>query len=400
MKQVYLGLIVLIGIGCGDSDMTEPPLLVAPDTGEQRLDMGSDNPNNPDVSMLMDMNSSEVDQGASSQDVGTPPDMVLPPDPMVNSGWIGGPCTTDGDCAYDGGYCLTDTQGFPRGMCTLDCDGLCPDQDGMPVTFCASDVVSDGACVQRCDSTFFGGSGCRPGYRCESRDRFGEPPSNRGVCVPGTPDPVMMPPTDSNQTCLNRLTELGIQYRAASSPNDSPDNRPDLTCDLDTPVYVSSPIGSINYLVHNRTEPSAVFVTCYFARALLRLSELLEELNVVRVGHIGTYNCRVISGTDQLSEHGKANAIDLKWFETTDGRRYDVEDHWEHGKTRNFDTDEGEWLYELGQEMFRRRIFNIILTPEFNAAHDNHFHVDLTPGSRFIENQSSGYYIGPNVHGD
>jgi hypothetical protein len=30
-------------------------------------------------------------------------------------------------------------------------------------------------------------------------------------------------------------------------------------------------------------------------------------------------------------------------------------------------------------------VWNIVLTPNYNADHRNHFHVDLTPGSDFIE---------------
>ena len=30
-------------------------------------------------------------------------------------------------------------------------------------------------------------------------------------------------------------------------------------------------------------------------------------------------------------------------------------------------------------------IFNVILTPEYNAAHADHFHVDLTPGAHSIK---------------
>ena len=63
-------------------------------------------------------------------------DSGLPPDPNINSEWIGGPCETDADCPYDGGYCLTEDQGYPRGMCTQTRSGACPDLEGNPVTFC------------------------------------------------------------------------------------------------------------------------------------------------------------------------------------------------------------------------------------------------------------------------
>jgi hypothetical protein len=402
MRSLIILTSLSIVFGCSDSPENETPFIesFAPTSMDQMMP-GPQPEFDSGVTQPADATSPQPDGSMTPiADMGTTMNMDLPPDPMVNTGWIGGPCDRDTDCNFDEGYCLPEQDGFPRGMCTQGCSGLCPDRDGMPVTFCAADVIESGTCVQRCDSTFFAATGCRPGYTCEGRDRAGEPQNNIGVCVPGSEPIEMMPPTDVNQACLNTLTELGVQYTVASSPDDSPSNRPDLTCRLNTPLYVQSPIGNVDYLVHSRSESSSVFVTCYFARALLRLSELLEELDVVRVGHIGTYNCRVISGTDTLSEHGNANAIDLKWFETRDGHRYDVEDHWEHGRTSGFATEEGEWLYQVSRQMFNRRIFNIILTPEFNAAHDNHFHVDMTPGARFIESNGGGYYIGPNVHGD
>ena len=45
--------------------------------------------------------------------------------------------------------------------------------------------------------------------------------------------------------------------------------------------------------------------------------------------------------------------------------------------------------------MYENRIFNIVLTPNYNSAHDNHFHVDLTEGSNFIGSSvPPEYYVG------
>lgn len=336
--------------------------------------------------------------GAGGDPVGGAGGSELPPDPGVNAGWVGGPCAQDADCDYEEGYCLQDAEGYPRGMCSLDCDRLCPDRDGMPVTFCVGDVVAgSGACVQRCDYAAFD-TGCRPGYRCETRARYGEADNLRGVCVPGDPDEE----PDPMVGCLAELNGRGLNYSPAGAPGDSPAGRPDLTCTIDTPVMLSSPVNGVSYRYVTQETPGAMYMSCELAAALYEMSALLREYDVVEVGHIGTYNCRVISGTDILSEHGKGTAIDFKWFRTADGHVYDVEDHWEHD-TENFQTAEGAWLYELGQQMFARRIFNIILTPNYNAAHDNHFHVDLTEGGRYI-GRADGWdghvHMGPNPHGD
>jgi hypothetical protein len=312
---------------------------------------------------------------------------------MINTGWIGGPCERDGDCDYDEGFCLRADEGYPRGQCSVGCDRFCPDRDGMPVTFCVDDVVvGSGACVQRCDADAFGGDGCRPGYFCSVVPRFAEPDVRRGVCVPGERPP---PPA-----CIGDLEDRNLNFSPAENPLSHPDGRPDLTCDIDTPIRLSSPINGISYRYVSHDDAQPIFMACPLADALWNLSEMLQEFDVVEVGHIGVYNCRLIGGTNSISEHGYARAIDLKWFRTSDGTVYDVEDHWEHD-TLDFRTDAGRILYEIGQQMFERRVFNIILTPNYNAAHDNHFHVDLTPGARFI-GSADAYeaQYGTNPHGD
>jgi len=268
----------------------------------------------------------------------------------------------------------------------------------MPVTFCIDDlVVGSGACVQRCDHDAFPeGAGCRPGYHCEARERYQEPGTRRGVCVPGEP-----PPPDPNEFgCFAEMDGHGLNYAQAANNRESPAGRPDLVCDIDGPVRLSSPIGGVDFQYVEHDSPRPMYMSCHLANALADLSVLLRERNVTTVGHIGTYNCRQIGNTDELSQHGLGLAIDLKWFRTADGHVYDVEDHWEHD-TEDFRTAEGRWLYELGQDMFRRRVFNIVLTPNFNAAHDNHFHVDLTAGARFIGRDDVYHgHFGPNPHGD
>jgi hypothetical protein len=113
------------------------------------------------------------------------------------------------------------------------------------------------------------------------------------------------------------------------------------------------------------------------------MAELAKTRGISDFVHYGTYNCRYISGTTTLSEHAYANGIDIAGIQLLNGTRYTVLDDWEDGDATP-DTAGGELLYWLAHEMHDRRIWNIILTPEYNAAHDNHFHCDLTPGSWFL----------------
>jgi len=127
---------------------------------------------------------------------------------------------------------------------------------------------------------------------------------------------------------------------------------------------------------------------------------VLQEYDIVEVIHIGTFNCRRISGTETLSQHGYGLAIDIYGFVDSQGEDYILERDWEHD-TEQPQSRKAQILYEIGQRMHTDRIFNIVLTPNYNAGHDNHFHVDLTEGAHYIgsaDAEDDGYYFGPN-HG-
>ena len=326
--------------------------------------------------------------------------MDLPPDPMVNTGWIGGPCTRDNDCAYEGGLCLPENGGYPRGMCTQECTRFCPDQDGLPVTFCIDGVLmGPGACVQRCDYIAFEGSGCRPGYSCATRPRTGETDVTNGVCLPteqvGEPEPVTPPPGSSN--CIQELAALGVNFDYRGDQSESAGNG--LSCEIPDAVRVQSPINGVVYRYIESSSSTPLYGSCELMLAVYELSGLLREYGIREVGHIGTYNCRVISGTSTLSRHGYGDAIDLGSFFTNTGEEYNLVRDWEHNTT-TFTNDAARILYEIGQQMHARRIFNIVLTPNYNAAHDNHFHVDLTPGGNYHGKMEEGLHQCGNEHAE
>ena len=70
-------------------------------------------------------------------------------------------------------------------------------------------------------------------------------------------------------------------------------------------------------------------------------------------------------------------------FLFADGSRCSVEHDWE-GLHVEAQTLCGQLLQDIAWDLHTRRIFNVVLTPDYNAAHYNHFHVDLTPGSHFL----------------
>jgi len=301
----------------------------------------------------------------------------------VNEGFIGGACEDDEDCPYAGGFCLQREDGFPDGMCSLDCEQTCPDEQGAVMTFCVypediGSAADAGLCTHRCD---YGRcpTGCRPGYQCQPLERYGEPETVVYACVPGEDDPFEL------SACHQELLARGVGFCPAVNPMDSPTGHPELVCDIEDPVVVDAVFNGVPYRPGSIDDaPRGIFTACNHALAMEEMSGVLADLGVTDLVHWGVYNCRVIAGTSTLSQHALARAIDIAALRTSEGSVFTVFDDWERGEP-NPTTEGGILLRSLAQTLYDEHIYNIILTPEYNEAHWDHLHCDLTPGEHYLE---------------
>lgn len=89
-----------------------------------------------------------------------------------------------------------------------------------------------------------------------------------------------------------------------------------------------------------------------------------------RIETMGSYSCRNIAGSGKLSQHAHANAIDVSAFVLNDGRRITVENDWKSGRR------EMQFLAAIHDSACKR--FGTVLSPDYNAAHRDHFHLDMS----------------------
>jgi hypothetical protein len=96
---------------------------------------------------------------------------------------------------------------------------------------------------------------------------------------------------------------------------------------------------------------------------------------VVKIESFGTYSCRPVNNQagERLSEHGRANAVDVGAFLLADGRRITVLDGWSGP-----DENVRRFLRAIHDAGCRR--FAIGLGPDANAYHRNHLHFDMGRG--------------------
>lgn len=189
-------------------------------------------------------------------------------------------------------------------------------------------------------------------------------------------DDYVLGPPEAVPDCEQKLAAAGIKFTGAKIPVHL-EGKPPLTCGAPQVVmYLRGP-EKIAW------EPAPV-LTCEMALALASWEKIVEEeatrtlgARVTRIQQLGTYNCRVIPTAPTLmSEHGYANAIDIGQLFLANGRTVNI--------YRDFDRTDGDpakpvgvFLRAISRRANDEEVFSHVLTPFFDEAHNNHFHLDL-----------------------
>jgi hypothetical protein len=163
------------------------------------------------------------------------------------------------------------------------------------------------------------------------------------------------------------------------------------------PVTAMMPINGVAFRSGGSAR-TTMFGDCTLIKSLAEAASSWRARKIVEVTDLGVYNYRCINNagtppncTIGLSEHSFGNAIDLAIFKDADGTTYSVKDDWvidpSPYKTCMDPTEPGKdaFMHEMICEIKARGIWNIVLTPNYNSLHRDHFHVDLTDGANTIK---------------
>jgi len=121
--------------------------------------------------------------------------------------------------------------------------------------------------------------------------------------------------------------------------------------------------------------PVAVAYAMFDVHALQPTAQAVFGQRVTQVDHLGSFACRNIYGRSEgrRSQHAAANALDIAGFRLADGERINVLRDWPQ------DSAKSRFLHQLRDAACQH--FNAVLGPDYNAAHRNHFHLDMGPWS-------------------
>lgn len=162
------------------------------------------------------------------------------------------------------------------------------------------------------------------------------------------------------------------------------------------PVMVKLPLNGVAFRYSgNADQRKTLYGDCALMKSLAQAAPIVRAHDVKEIVDIGIYNYRCIDQTKtppncSMSQHSYAKAIDLAELVTSDDTHYSVLEDFvidATGATCEVPTDseKDSFLHTVICELKAADVWNIVLTPNYNSDHRNHFHVDLTDGSDFIK---------------
>lgn len=159
-----------------------------------------------------------------------------------------------------------------------------------------------------------------------------------------------------------------------------------------TPLRITGPIGGVKFHTPGKKSVYGV-LDCRLALELAELSEVLTRHGVVEVQVDNMYRPRArLPGRKKPSQHSYGLAIDMTRFKLAGGGELVIERDFQgaigepvcgaDAKPRPELSAEAGKLRDLICEVARAELFHHILTPNHDAAHRDHFHLDIARGAR------------------
>ena len=164
------------------------------------------------------------------------------------------------------------------------------------------------------------------------------------------------------------------------------------------PIRLTGPLHGVTYRSDvadkDRGTTPYEIADCRLVLALDDFAQILERHDVVEVRHYSIYRPPGKSWPQDKAarQHAGALALDAGRFITKDGATLDVTKHF-HGAIGDATcgksaaphpaTKEATELRSILCEAVGAHLFNIVLTPNFNRPHHNHFHLEVAAGVKW-----------------
>ncbi len=180
-----------------------------------------------------------------------------------------------------------------------------------------------------------------------------------------------MPHAASANDCRAELDARHVGYKPASRQG------------IADAVEITGPLGGV--LVHADDDHQALVIDCSLALSLDEAGKYMRDLGIDKATFASAYSRRNVRGTNHPSKHSYGLAIDISSFTGPDIGTLSVTRDYEQGLGDDVDclghplTRAGAELKVLQCQLVRSGLFYLVLSPDFDDAHHDHFHLEAKP---------------------
>ncbi len=177
--------------------------------------------------------------------------------------------------------------------------------------------------------------------------------------------------------CRRLLARAGVRFEsvpAKTAPH------------IAEPVSLLAPLEGVSFGPKNGNATHGM-LDCRLAVALLAWAPSLQNSGVVKVEHYSTYRPGArVRASRKSSGHARAMAIDAARFHLRDGTVLDIDSDWDERERggdpclmERREAEKGKLLRRLVCDAVAQGLFQVVITPHHDRAHQNHVHLELVP---------------------
>ncbi len=189
---------------------------------------------------------------------------------------------------------------------------------------------------------------------------------------PSVPDAVDDAPAGD---CHAQLDARGVRWKATSRDG------------IADAVIVTGPIAGVTFT--STSDPRrALVLDCSLVVSLAVAGRYLTDLGIDQATYSSAYQVRHVRGTNRPSKHSFGLALDVHTWAGPAIGTLSVERDFEQGQGDDLDcigapaTEAGLALKVLECQLIRSGLFYLVLNPDYDADHHNHFHLEARPWAK------------------
>jgi hypothetical protein len=170
--------------------------------------------------------------------------------------------------------------------------------------------------------------------------------------------------SQDSQQCQDVLAKSGFEYSPMEDENTGE------ACGFVNAVRIAQTSATVG-AEFALTCRAAISLALWERHVLQPSAERYYGARVAKLEHFGSYSCRNVYGRPNAtrSRHATAEAFDVAGFVLTTGKRIRVVNDWT--------SEDAAFLHAVRDGACQ--FFDGVLSPDYNAAHRDHFHLDRGP---------------------